>query len=48
LGSLLNKLASDFDTRSYGKAKLSDLLKEISKIESRRHEKNGMQVRLKS
>ena len=47
LGSLLNKLASDFDTRSYGKAKLSDLLKAIDKIETRRHEKNGMQVRLK-
>lgn len=48
IGQQLATLASDFDPRSYGHNKLSDLVVKAGKFESRRTETGHIQVRLKA
>lgn len=45
LGSYLNKANPDFDTRSFGKKKLSDLVQHISGLETKRNSRNQLMVR---
>ena len=47
LGSRIGNLAPDFDTRSYGSGKLSDLIRRTGAFEMRRSEGNQMMVRPK-
>lgn len=47
VGSHLSKLASDFDPRTYGHAKLSDLVKKTGAFELKRPETGGMYIRVK-
>jgi uncharacterized LabA/DUF88 family protein len=48
LGQVLNKLHSDFDPRSYGSAKLSDLLKKSGRFEVKAGPNNALVVRDKA
>jgi hypothetical protein len=48
VGQRLAELASDFDPRTYGQAKLSDLVERAGQFESRRSESGHVQVRLKA
>ena len=48
VGQRLAELASDFDPRTYGQAKLSDLVERAGPFESRRSESGHVQVRLKA
>jgi NYN domain/OST-HTH/LOTUS domain len=48
VGQRLAELATDFDPRSYGQAKLSDLVKVVDVFESRRTEAGHVQIRLKT
>ncbi len=45
LGQFITQLYPDFDSRSYGKPKLSDLLKALPRFEVRQGEGNYLQVR---
>lgn len=47
VGQRLAELASDFDPRTYGQAKLSDLVDKAGVFESRRTESGHVQIRLK-
>ena len=47
VGQRLAELASDFDPRTYGQAKLSDLVDKAGAFESRRTESGHVQIRLK-
>lgn len=47
VGQRLAELASDFDPRTYGQAKLSDLVEKAGPFESRRTEAGQVQIRLK-
>ena len=47
LGSRIGNLAPDFDTRSYGSGKLSDLIRRTGAFEMRRSDGNQMMVRPK-
>lgn len=47
VGQRLAELASDFDPRTYGQAKLSDLVEKAGPFESRRTEAGHVQIRLK-
>lgn len=47
LGSQLSKLKNDFDTRTYGRAKLSDLLNAIEGIEIQKSANGRAEARLK-
>ncbi|SMD06982.1 Uncharacterized conserved protein, LabA/DUF88 family [Fulvimarina manganoxydans] len=46
-GSQIKQLAADFEPRTYGHKKLSDLLRATGHFESRQHPGNGLEVRLK-
>jgi hypothetical protein len=48
VGQRLAELASDFDPRTYGQAKLSDLVDKAGAFESRRTESGHVQIRLKT
>lgn len=48
LGQFLTQLSPDFDSRSYGKAKLSDLLRAIPRFEVKPGPGNHLQVRDKA
>ncbi|MEZ5798181.1 MAG: NYN domain-containing protein [Paracoccaceae bacterium] len=48
IGQFLTQLAPDFDSRSYGKAKLSDLLRALPRFEVKPGAGNHLQVRDKS
>lgn len=48
VGQRLAELASDFDPRTYGQAKLSDLVEKAGAFESRRTESGHVQIRLKA
>lgn len=48
VGQRLAELASDFDPRTYGQAKLSDLVEKAGFFESRRTESGHVQIRLKA
>ncbi len=48
LGQFLTQLYPDFDSRSYGSAKLSDLLRKISRFEVQSGVNNHLQVRDKA
>lgn len=48
VGQRLAELASDFDPRTYGQAKLSDLVEKAGPFESRRSDSGHVQVRLKA
>lgn len=45
LGQFITQLYPDFDSRSYGKPKLSDLLKALSRFEVKQGDGNYLQVR---
>lgn len=47
VGSQLTKLANDFDTRNYGSAKLSDLVKRTGKFEMENMPGGGARIRSK-
>jgi hypothetical protein len=47
VGSHLSKLASDFDPRTYGHAKLSDLVNKTGAFELKRPEIGGIYIRVK-
>ena len=47
VGQRLAELASDFDPRTYGQAKLSDLVEKAGAFEARRTESGHVQIRLK-
>ncbi|MGG7567257.1 NYN domain-containing protein [Rhodovulum sp. DZ06] len=47
LGSRIGNMAPDFDTRSYGSGKLSDLIRRTGKFEMKRSNGNQMMVREK-
>ena len=47
VGQQLAILASDFDVRSYGYGKLSDLVQQVDSIESKREPSGPIYVRLK-
>jgi hypothetical protein len=48
LGSVLTQLFPDFDSRSYGSAKLSDLLKRTGRFEVQKSDGTHLQVRDKA
>jgi len=48
VGQRLAELASDFDPRTYGQAKLSDLVDKAGEFESRRTESGHVQIRLRT
>ncbi len=48
VGSVLNKMAPDFDPRTYGCKKLSDLVKKTGAFEVKKAKNGGMVIRLKS
>lgn len=48
VGQRLAELASDFDPRTYGQVKLSDLVEKSGAFESRRTEAGHVQIRLKA
>ena len=48
LGQILTQLHPDFDSRSYGSAKLSDLLKRTGRFEVQKGEGNHLMVRDKA
>ena len=47
LGQRLRATYPDFDHRTYGKAKLSDLIRSLSKLDINRMPGNGLRVRIK-
>ena len=48
VGQTILKANSEFDTRSYGKRKLSDLVRSIKDFESRKAAGNQLEIRVKS
>jgi uncharacterized LabA/DUF88 family protein len=46
VGQRLAALASDFDPRTYGESKLSDLVEKAGSFESRRTETGHLQIRV--
>jgi hypothetical protein len=46
VGQRLAALASDFDPRTYGEGKLSDLVEKAGSFESRRTETGHLQIRV--
>jgi uncharacterized LabA/DUF88 family protein len=47
VGQQLAKMSPDFDPRTYGQAKLSDLVEKVGAFESRRTDAGHVQIRLK-
>ena len=47
IGHRLAELATDFDPRTYGQAKLSDLVEKTGAFESRRNDSGHIQIRAK-
>jgi hypothetical protein len=48
VGQQLAKIAPDFDPRTYGQAKLSDLVEKVGAFETRRTDAGHVQIRLRA